>query len=70
MSKIKFLQLIIVKLWQTHRENIVSLCAIISTIVAITGLFLKLAELQQSCQQPTPTERPLFEQILQQLEGL
>lgn len=50
MSKIKFLLLIIVKIWQTHRENIVSLCAIISTVVAIAGLGIKLTELQKKSQ--------------------
>lgn len=41
------------KLWQTHRENIVSFCAIVSTMVGITGLCLKLAELQPQSQSGT-----------------
>lgn len=43
------------KIWQIHRENIVSICAIVSTMVAISGLFLKLAELQQKPRTKEPT---------------
>jgi hypothetical protein len=54
MSKIKFLLLIIVKIWRDQRENIVGASAIISTLVAIAGLGLKVAELQEKSQLQVP----------------
>jgi hypothetical protein len=47
------------KLWQKHRDNIVAVCAIIGTGVAIASLSLKLAELQEDksrLQVPIKTE--------------
>ncbi len=56
MSKIKFFLLIIVKIWHDHRDNIVAVCAIIGTAVAIAGLVLKVAELQQKSESEVPVQ--------------